>query len=212
VGLGAIIALSAPMDSISALRATETITARSTWSLQKPQGDTIMSDNRPPNEVAVDRRQETVARQQPGYASTEQVTRDVAAERRLGFLKVTQIIWTILGILEIMLGLRFVLKLIAANPNSGFSVFIYGFTGLFVAPFRALVGTPTSGGTSLEVTTLIGMAVYALFFWILVRVIQVFADRPSARTVTRSVSEQTPSSGATGTGTEERTTHTVSKG
>ena len=36
-----------------------------------------MSENRPINEVAVDRRDETVATQQPGYASTEQVTRDV---------------------------------------------------------------------------------------------------------------------------------------
>ena len=146
-----------------------------------------MSENRPNNEVAVDRRDETVVTQQPGYASTEQVTRDVAAERRLGFYQVTRIIWTILGILEILLGLRFMLKLIAANPNSGFAVFIYGITGPFVAPFTALVGTPTSGATIIEVTTLIAMVVYTLFTWIVVRVIQVAADRPSARTVTRSV-------------------------
>jgi hypothetical protein len=34
------------------------------------------------NEVAVDRRAETVSTQQAGYVATEQVTRDVAAERR----------------------------------------------------------------------------------------------------------------------------------
>ena len=56
---------------------------------------------------------------------------------------------------------------------------------------RRLVGTPTSGGTILEVTTLIAMAVYALLFWIVVRVLEVVADRPSARTVTRSVRERT---------------------
>jgi hypothetical protein len=113
--------------------------------------------------------------------------------------------------LEILLGLRFLLKLIAANAESGFAVFIYGITGLFVAPFRALVGTPTSGGTILEVTTLIAMGVYALFFWVVVRVLQVAADRPSARTVTRSVHEQTPDGGISGTGTE-RTTHTINRG
>jgi YggT family protein len=153
-----------------------------------------MSENRPINEVAVDRREETKVTQQAGYAATEQVTQDVAAERRLGFIQVTRIVWTILGILEIILGLRFVLKLIAANPDSGFAVFIYGLSKLFIAPFALLVGTPTSGGAILELTTLIAMAVYALFFWIVVRVIQIFADRPSARTVTRSVSEQTPGS------------------
>jgi YggT family protein len=150
-----------------------------------------MSENRPIGELAVDRREETVAAEQPGYASTEQVTRDIAAERRMGFSQATRIIWTIRSVLEILLGLRFILKLIAANPNSGFAVFIYGITGLFVAPFTALVGTPTFGGTILEVTTLIAMAVYALLFWVVVRVLEVVADRPSARTMTRSVRERT---------------------
>ena len=170
-----------------------------------------MSDNRPTNEVAVDRRDETVVTQQAGYVSTEQVTHDVAAERRLRFDQIVRIIWTISGILAILLGLRFVLKLIAANANSGFAVFIYGITKPFVAPFEALVGTPTSGATVFEATTLIAMAVYALFTWMLVRVIQVAVDRPSARTVTRSVHEQTPGSGASGTGTDRTTNATHSQ-
>ncbi len=169
-----------------------------------------MTENRPTNEVSVDRREETVVTQQPGYASSEQVTRDVAAERRQGAFQVNQIIWTIVGILEILLGLRFVLKLIAANAESGFAVFIYGITKPFVAPFEALVGTPTAGATVFEATTLIAMAVYALFTWMLVRVIQVATNRPSARTVTRSVREQTPGSGVSGTGTD-RTTNTTSR-
>jgi len=162
-----------------------------------------MSENQPINEVGVDRRDETVTTQQPGYVATEQVTRDIAAERRLGYFQVTQIISTLLVILEILLGIRFVLHLIAANPNSGFTVFIYGITGVFVAPFTGLIGTPASGGTTLEVTTLIAMAIYALFIWVVIRVIRIAADRPSARTYTRSTREQTP--GGTG---NERTTHT----
>ncbi|MHB1317190.1 MAG: YggT family protein [Anaerolineae bacterium] len=162
-----------------------------------------MTDNRPINETAVDRREETVVTQEQGYAASEHITRDVAAERRQGTFQVTQIIWTLVGILEIALGLRFVLKLIAANPDAGFARAIYGLTQPFLAPFAALVGTPTSGGTVLEVTTLIAMAVYALLAWIVARVIQVATDRPSARTTTRSVHEQAP-----GTGTET-TTHTV---
>ena len=153
-----------------------------------------MTENRPINELAVDRREETKVTQQAGYAATEQITQDVAAERRLGVFQITRIVGTILGALEIILGLRFVLKLIAANADSGFAVFIYGITKPFIAPFALLVKTPTSGGVILEVTTLIAMAVYALLFWMIIRVIQVAADRPSARTVTRSVSEQTPGS------------------
>jgi YggT family protein len=165
-----------------------------------------LSDIQQIHEVGVDHRDETVTTQQPGYATTEQVTRDVAAERRLGWFQVSRIVGTLLIILEIFLGIRFVLHLIAANPDSGFAVFIYGITGVFVAPFNGLIGTPTSGGTSLEVTTLIAMAVYALFVWVVVRVLRIVADRPSARTVMRSTREEIP-----GTGTE-RVTHTTRSG
>ncbi len=164
-----------------------------------------MSDNRQINDVSVDRREETVSTQQPGFASTEQVTRDVAAERRQGMDQVNRILMTILGILEIGLGLRFVLKLIAANASSGFADFIYGVTHPFIAPFAGLIGTPTSGGTVLEITTLIAMAVYALLFWIVIQVIAILMARPSARSVSRSTSEQTP-----GTAGTQRTTHTIS--
>ena len=104
------------------------------------------------------------------------------------------------------LGIRFVLQLIGANPASGFATFIYGITGVFVAPFAGLIGTPASGGMTFEVTTLIAMAVYALLFWVIVRVIGIVADRPRARTVTRSTREQTP--GGPG---NERTTTTISR-
>ena len=166
-----------------------------------------MSGNQRMDDVSVDRREETVVTEQPGYAATEQVRRDVAAERRLRLALVTQIIWAILGVLEILLGLRFALKVIAANPNSGFAAFIYGITKPFLAPFTALVGTPKSGGMVFEVTTLIAMAVYALFVWIVVRVILIAATRPTARTVTTSVREQTP--GGPG---NERTTDTTRRG
>jgi len=148
-----------------------------------------MPENRLNNEVSVDRRVESVVTQQPGYAASEEVIRDVAAERRLRLALVTQIVWAILGLLEVLLGLRFLLKLIAANAASGFAVLIYGVTQLFIAPFELLVGTPTSGGIILEVTTLIAMAIYALIFWGVVSVLRIAANRPVARTATRSTRE-----------------------
>ena len=163
-----------------------------------------MSDAPRINEVSVDRREETVVTQQPGYAATEQVTRDVAAERRLRSALINRIVWAILVLLEVLLGLRFVLKLIAANPDAGFAAFIYGITSPFVAPFALLVGTPTFENMVLEWTTLVAMGIYALFFWGVVTVIRIVVDRPSARSVTRSVREVTP--GGPG---NERTTHTV---
>ena len=123
----------------------------------------------------------------------------------MGVSKVAQVIWILLSLLEVLLGLRILLKLIAANPDSGFAAFIYGITSPFLAPFALLVGTPASGGIVLEVTTLIAMGVYALVFWGIVYVIQIVSNRPGSRSVTRSVREQT------GPGTE-RTTHTTQSG
>lgn len=163
-----------------------------------------MSENQTNAEQSVDRRTDTVVTQQPGYASTQQVTHDAAAERRMQTFQISRIVYTILGLLEILLGLRFVLKLIAANPDSGFGSFIYGITNVFVAPFVGLTATPASGGTVLEVTTLIAMAVYALLAWLIVRGIAILTDRPSARSESRTVQEQT------GDGTT-RTTNTMQR-
>jgi len=165
----------------------------------------MLDDNQPlSHDVSVDRREETVTTQQPGYVATEQVVRDVAAERRLGLFQIYRFMWSILAFLEILLAFRFVLRMIAANPDSGFATLMYGITGVFVAPFNGLVGTPTSGGSALEVTTLIAMAVYALVFWGIAYVVRMITDRPRARSYTRTTREQTQ--GGDG---NVRTTHTT---
>jgi len=150
-----------------------------------------MSENPNNNDQAVDRRQETIVSQEPGYAATQHVTRDVAAEQRLQSFKANRILYTLLGILEILLGLRFVLKFIGANPDAGFSAFIYGITNIFIAPFNALLGTPQVGGSIIEVNTLIAMAVYALLVWIIARLLAIGMDRSTSRTVTSSTHENT---------------------
>src|SRR5512145_623029 len=55
-------------------------------------------------------------------------------ERAFTF-KATQLIWLGLGILEVLLALRFFLKLIAANPSNLFASLLYSFTDLFLFPF-----------------------------------------------------------------------------
>ena len=166
-----------------------------------------MTDNPRFEEVAVDRREETVVTAEPGYTTTEQSVHDVAAERRMNVFQLNRLIWSILALLEIMLGLRFLLKLIGAHAASGFGGFVYGTTDLVVKPFAGLVSTWTSGNSILEVNTLVAMAIYALLFWGIVRVLEMVMERGGARTVTRSTREQT----AGGPG-NERITHTTTKG
>lgn len=88
------------------------------------------------------------------------------------------IMYYILGILEVVLAFRFVLKLLGANPASGFVDFVYGLSGIFVAPFNAIFTTGEAAGNvvkaELEPATLIAMLVYALIVWGVVRLIDIF--------------------------------------
>jgi hypothetical protein len=166
-----------------------------------------MIENQEIHDVAVDLREETLVTRHPGYAATEQVVRDVAAERRIGLFQLNRIMWSLLAFLEILLAFRIILRWIAANPDSGFGMLMYGVTGVFVAPFNGLVATPMFDGGPLEVTTLIAMVVYALAFWGLAYLIRMVVERPSAISFTRSTREQTP--GGSG---NERTTYTTRSG
>jgi hypothetical protein len=72
----------------------------------------------------------------------------------------TQVVWYILGLLEILLAFRFLLKLFGANPAAGFSQFIYGATYVFAAPFLAVFRITYVEGSIFEWTTLLAMLVY----------------------------------------------------
>jgi uncharacterized protein YggT (Ycf19 family) len=83
--------------------------------------------------------------------------------------------------LEIVLGFRVMLKLIAANPLIPFTQFIYHLTEPFVAPFSGLTVTPDVSGAVLEISSIIGMIAYAVLYWLIVRLIWIVFNpaRPS---------------------------------
>ncbi len=73
----------------------------------------------------------------------------------------TQIVWYVLGIIEVLLAFRFILKLLAANPASGFAQFIYQITYVFATPFLSVFrNTRIVEGSVFEWTTLLAMLVY----------------------------------------------------
>lgn len=72
----------------------------------------------------------------------------------------TQIVWYVLGLVEALLAFRFALKLLGANPDAGFTYFIYGVTHVLAAPFLSVFGRSQVGGSIFEWTTLLAMFVY----------------------------------------------------
>ncbi len=72
----------------------------------------------------------------------------------------TQIVWYVLGLIEVLLAFRLVLKMLEANPSAGFSAFIYGVTYIFTAPFLNVFRITQVGGSIFEWPTLLAMFVY----------------------------------------------------
>jgi hypothetical protein len=127
----------------------------------------------------------------PNTTSEVQTTqREPERERRIFTFKATQLVWLFLVVLETFLALRFILKLIAANPDSPFAVFIYGFTGLFLLPFAGLTATPQVGGMVLEISTMVAMVVYALVFYLIERVVWLIFYRPHGPVTQTTTTDQ----------------------
>jgi len=94
-----------------------------------------------------------------------------------GKLKTKQIVYYILGILEVLFLFRLVFKLLGANPYSGFVSFIYSVTQVFLSPFISILKSPVTRGNVtqavLEPSTIVGMIVYALIAWGIARLIEI---------------------------------------
>ncbi len=81
------------------------------------------------------------------------------------------VVWYIVGVLEIVLGLRLVLLILGA-ANVGFASFIYGISRPFVTPFAGMFATTAiPGGIA---ATIAAMIVYALIGWLIVALINLF--------------------------------------
>lgn len=80
-----------------------------------------------------------------------------------------QIVWYIFGFIEIVLAFRFILKLLGANPEAGFSKFVYGLSSPFAGPFANIFQASTTTGVEttsfFEWSTLVAAVVYTVIAW-----------------------------------------------
>lgn len=101
-------------------------------------------------------------------AQVRQQTRRVETKTS-GMKTATNIVWYIVGFIGILLAFRFVLKLLGANPNSGFVDFIYAVSGILTAPFDNIFGvTRTTAGevsSVFEPSIIVAGVVYILIGW-----------------------------------------------
>lgn len=93
-------------------------------------------------------------------------------ETKKAIFRTYQVIWYVLGVIEVLLAFRVFLKLLGANTYSSFTVFVYALSRPFSQPFAGILGVSSSSEMVFEWSTLIAMAVYAVLAYGLVALFQ----------------------------------------
>ncbi len=127
--------------------------------------------------------QEHVVVDADGTERREVITQDVGAERQFRFTKAMSVYWLAVMVVLGLIGLRVVLKMIAANPNSPFAAFVYGLSNLFVWPFNGLTATPAAGASVFEVSSIVAIIVYALLSLVVAKLVRILVSRGNTRSV-----------------------------
>lgn len=108
--------------------------------------------------------QTTEVRQTNERVGNDNVRRETVARRSSvpGAVVARRVIYYIGGVIIALLALRFLFLLLGANQGSAFVDFIYGLSGIFVAPFSGIFGEPTFGVSYFETSSLVAIVIYAL--------------------------------------------------
>jgi uncharacterized protein YggT (Ycf19 family) len=97
-------------------------------------------------------------------------------------VRAIQYIWWIVGFIDVLIAIRFLLKVFGANP-APFVRFMYDVTWPLVAPFHGIFNTAQEGRSILEPESLVAMAIYALIGWGIVSLIRLMSRPRSTTTV-----------------------------
>jgi YGGT family protein len=128
-----------------------------------------------------DARVQQVAGEFRAKAVDEVVQSEHEVERARGVARISQIVDYLFFVLYALLGLRFLLALLAARSSAGFVRFIVAVTDPFYRPFRGIVASPsTDGGHTLMLPLVIAIIVYLLLHLGINGLLRIFAHRKTA--------------------------------
>ena len=121
-------------------------------------------------------RQQDLHRDEEAFRLRQEEKRLAVAQRSSTFIWIVNSIYWLVGMLVILLAIRFALRLLGANPESVFTQLIYDLSAPFIAPFSTLFISPTSGGGAniFDVNVLIAIAIYTLLGYLMVSLVKLF--------------------------------------
>jgi len=96
---------------------------------------------------------------------------------------ISRVVMFVFGVVELLLLVRFFLLLVGANTQTGFVQWIHDVSGIFMAPFNAILGIQTINGQVFEWSALVAIVVYAVLAWLIVALIRALTPRRGPETV-----------------------------
>ncbi len=125
------------------------------------------------DETNLERRQE-LRHEEEAFRLHQEESRLGTARRSNTFTWIVNSIYWLLGMLEILLVVKFFLRLFDANPKNEFAQLINHLSTPFVAPFSTLFISPTSeGGANIfDVNIVIAIVAYALLSYLAVSLVR----------------------------------------
>jgi uncharacterized protein YggT (Ycf19 family) len=93
------------------------------------------------------------------------------------------IIWWVVGLLDTLIAIRFLLKLFGANTTAAFVRFMYDLTAPLVAPFHGIFNTTAEGRSIFEPESIVAIIIYTLVGWGIVSLVRVLSRNRHSTTV-----------------------------
>jgi uncharacterized protein YggT (Ycf19 family) len=135
--------------------------------------------NRDQNDNTNLERREDLRRDEEAFRLHQGENRLVTARRNTTLIWIMNSLYWLAGMLEILLVMRFLLRLFGANPQNGFAHLINELSAPFVAPFSTLFISPTSedGANIFDINVVIAIFAYALLSYLVVSLIKLIFAR-----------------------------------
>ncbi len=102
---------------------------------------------------------------------------EATAQTVSGVTLIRRIVWFIAGFIIVLLALRVILQLLGANDAAGFVTFIYVVSDPFAAPFYYMFPEPTRGVSTLDISSIFAIIIYALIAWGITKLITLTRPR-----------------------------------
>jgi len=119
------------------------------------------------DDTNIERRQD-LQHDEEAFRLRQEEKRLRAARLNTPFIWILNTIFWLVGALEILLSIRFLLRLFAANPQNEFARLINSLSAPFIAPFSTLFISPTFGGSAyiFDVNIAVAVVTYALLSYL----------------------------------------------